>query len=74
LAIAWVLKIFCSFLDHRAKTMPDVIEARDLSAELLKEYAVWLVARRRLRRKTAANVYIVSHRAVLPVSQSVFSN
>jgi hypothetical protein len=58
LAIAWVLKIFCSFLDHRAKTMPDVIEARDLSAELLKEYAVWLVARRRLRRKTAANVYM----------------
>ena len=38
--------------------MPDVIEARDLSAELLKEYAVWLVARRRLRRKTAANVYM----------------
>ena len=58
LAIAWVLKIFCSFLDHRAKTMPDVIEARDLSAELLKEYAVWLVARRGLRRKTAANVYM----------------
>lgn len=58
LAIAWVLKIFCSFLDHRARTMQDVIEARDLSAELLKEYAVWLVARRRLRRKTAANVYM----------------
>ena len=38
--------------------MPDVVEARDLSAELLKEYAVWLVARRRLRRKTAANVYM----------------
>jgi len=56
LAIAWVLRIFCSFLDHRAKSMPDVLEARDLSADLLKEYAVWLVARRRFRRKTAANI------------------
>ena len=27
LAIAWVLRIFCSFLDHRAKSMPDVLEA-----------------------------------------------
>jgi hypothetical protein len=36
--------------------MPDVLEARDLSADLLKEYAVWLVARRRLWRKTAANI------------------
>lgn len=56
LAIAWVLKIFCSFLDQRAKSMPDVLEARDLSADLLREYAVWLVARRKLQRKTAANI------------------
>jgi hypothetical protein len=30
LAIAWVLRIFCSFLDHRAKSMPDVLEAREI--------------------------------------------
>jgi hypothetical protein len=57
LAIAWVLKIFCAFLDNRAKSMPDVLVAGDLNADILKEYAVWLVARRRLRRKTAATVY-----------------
>ena len=57
LAIAWVLKNFFAFLDHRAKSMPDVLGASDLTADILKEYAVWLVARRRLRRKTAATVY-----------------
>ena len=57
LAVAWVLKIFCLFLNNRAKTMPDVLQARDLSADLMKEFAVWLVARRRLQRKTAATVY-----------------
>ena len=57
LAIAWVLKNFFVFLDHRAKSMPDVLVASDLNADVLKEYAVWLVARRRLRRKTAATVY-----------------
>lgn len=57
LAIAWVLKNFFVFLDHRAKSMPDVLVASDLNADILKEYAVWLVARRRLRRKTAATVY-----------------
>ena len=57
LAVAWVLKIFCLFLNDRAKTMPDVLQARDLSADLMKEFAVWLVARRRLQRKTAATVY-----------------
>ena len=57
LAVAWVLKIFCLFLDYRAKSMPDVLQASDLSADLLKEFAVWLVARRRLQRKTAATVY-----------------
>ncbi len=57
MSVAWVLKIFCTFLDQRAKSMPDVLEARDLSADLLKEYAVWLVARRQLRLKTAATVY-----------------
>lgn len=57
MAVAWVLKIFCVFLDRRAKSMPDVLEASDLSANLLKEFAVWLVAQRRLQRKTAATVY-----------------
>ncbi len=60
LRIAWTLKNFFSvFLDHRAKGMPDVIEARDLSADMLKEYAVWLVARRRFKRKTAATMYSI---------------
>ena len=58
LAVAWVLKIFCLFLNDRAKTMPDVLQARDLSADLMKRsLPVWLVARRRLQRKTAATVY-----------------
>lgn len=57
MAVAWVLKIFCLFLDRRAKSMPDVLEASDLSADLLKEFAVWLVAQRRLQRKTAATVH-----------------
>jgi hypothetical protein len=57
LAVAWVLKIFCLFLDRRAKSMPDILEASDLSADLLKEFAVWLVVERRLQRKTAATVY-----------------
>ena len=57
LAIAWVLKNFFVFLDRRAKSMPDVLVASDLNADILKVYAVWLVARRRLRRKTAATVY-----------------
>jgi hypothetical protein len=28
--------------------MPEVLGASDLNADILKEYAVWLVARRRL--------------------------
>ena len=60
LRVAWVLKIFFStFLDQRAKGMPDVLQARDLSADILKEYAVWLVARRRFKRRTAATMYSI---------------
>jgi hypothetical protein len=60
LRVAWVLKIFFStFLDQRAKRMPDVLEARYLSGDILKEYAVWLVARRRFKRRTAAITYSI---------------
>ena len=57
LAVAWVLKLFCLFLTDRAQRLPAVVQASDLQADLLREFAVWLVARRRLRRKTAATVY-----------------
>ena len=41
LAVAWALKIFYAFLDHRAESMPEVLGASDLNADILKEYAVW---------------------------------
>ena len=40
LAVAWALKIFYAFLDHRAESMPEVLGASDLNADILKEYAV----------------------------------
>ena len=51
---AQVLRRFDCFLHDRTQSQSDVRMAKDLTADLLKEFAVWLVAKRHLKRKTAA--------------------
>ena len=53
---AHCLRIFNRFLNDRAKSQPDVRSAKQLSADLLKELAVWLLVKRRFKRKTAAGI------------------
>jgi hypothetical protein len=54
---AGTLKLLHWFLDYRARSQSDVYTAKDLSADVLKEFAVWLVAKRRLKRKSAAGLF-----------------
>ena len=49
------LKLLSRFLNFRSQSQAEVQTARDLSADLLKEFAVWLVAEHHLKRKTAAS-------------------
>jgi len=51
------LRLLYRFLDYRAEGQHDVHAAKDLSTDLLKEFAVWLVAKRRLKRKSAAGIF-----------------
>lgn len=51
------LRLFHRFLNYRSQTQPDVQTAQDLSADLLKEFAVWLMARRGLKRRSAAGLF-----------------
>ncbi len=51
------LKLFTRFLDCRGKTQMDVRTAKQLSSDLLKEFAVWLVASHHLKRKSAAGLF-----------------
>jgi hypothetical protein len=51
------LKLLHRFLHYRARTQADVRTAKDLGPDLLKEFAVWLVARRRLKRSSAAGLF-----------------
>ena len=51
------LKLFTRFLDHRCRTQLDVLTAKQLSTNLLKEFAVWLVAIHHLKRKSAAGLF-----------------
>jgi len=53
---AHCLRIFNRFLNDRARSQPDVRSAKQLSADLLKELAVWLLVKRRFKRKTAAGI------------------
>ncbi len=53
------LKLFHRFLDYRARSQADVRSAKDLNADVLKEFAVWLVAKHHFKRKTAANAFTV---------------
>ena len=52
-----VLKLLDRFLNYRAQNQPDTRTAKDISADLLKEFAVWLVSEGRLKRKLAANAF-----------------
>jgi hypothetical protein len=51
------LRIFNQFLDYRARSQPNVRSAKQLTADLLKELALWLLVKRRLKRKSAAHVF-----------------
>ena len=53
------LKLLDRFLNYRSTSQPDVRTAKDLSTHLLKEFAVWLVANRKLKRGTAANIFTI---------------
>ena len=48
------LRLFTRFLDHRKKSQREVRSARQLKPEMLKEMAIWLLVKRRLKRQTAA--------------------
>jgi hypothetical protein len=54
IAAAHSLRLFTRFLDDRKKSQRDVQSARQLGAEMLKEMAIWLLVKRRLKRKSAA--------------------
>jgi hypothetical protein len=54
---AGTLKLLHRFLDYRAQSQSDVRTANDLNTDVLKEFAVWLVAKHRLKRKSAAGLF-----------------
>jgi hypothetical protein len=56
---AEALKLFERFLNFRSSSQADVQSAKELTTDLLKEFAVWLVAKHKLKRKTAANILAV---------------
>jgi integrase len=49
------LRLFSRFLDYRKKTQADVRSARQLHQDVLKEMAIWLLVKRRLKRQSAAH-------------------
>jgi hypothetical protein len=48
------LRLLHRFLDYRRRSQQDVRSALQLAPEMLKEMAVWLLVKRRLKRKSAA--------------------
>jgi hypothetical protein len=56
---AQTLKSLDRFLNFRLQSQSDVQTAEDLTADLLKEFAVWLVAEHHLKRKIAANTFTI---------------
>jgi hypothetical protein len=54
IARAHNLRLFSRFLDYRKNSQPDVRSARQLHQDVLKEMAVWLLVKRRLKRQSAA--------------------
>jgi hypothetical protein len=51
------LRLFARFLNYRSQGQSDVQTAKDLSTDLLKEFAVWLVAKHHLKRISAAGLF-----------------
>ncbi len=51
------LRLFHRFLNYRSQSQPDVQAAKDLTTDLLKEFAVWLIAEPGLKRKSAAGLF-----------------
>jgi len=51
------LRLFHRFLNYRSQSQSDVQTAKDLTADLLKEFAVWLIAPHGLKRKSAAGLF-----------------
>ena len=56
---AEVLKLFDQFLNFRSSSQADAQTAGDLTTDLLEEFAVWLVGKHKLKRRTAANIFTV---------------
>ena len=56
---AEVLKLFDRFLNFRSSSQADVQTAKDLTTDLLEEFAVWLVGKHKLKRRTAANIFTI---------------
>lgn len=54
---ALTLRLLYRFLDYRAESQSDVHSPMDLSADVLKEFAVWLIAKQGLTRKSAAGIF-----------------
>lgn len=52
---AYALRLLNRFLDYRRKTQTDVRSARQLHQNVLKEMAIWLLVKRRLKRQSAAH-------------------
>jgi integrase len=53
----FTLRLFSRFLDYRCRTQLDVQTAKQFSTNLLKEFAIWLVATHKLKRKSAAGLF-----------------
>jgi len=53
------LRLFDRFLNFRSSGQSDVESAKELTTELLEEFADWLVGKHKLKRKTAANIFTV---------------
>ena len=51
------LRLFHRFLNYRSQGQPDVRTAKDLSSNLLKEFAVWLITKHHLKRRSAASSF-----------------
>ena len=51
------LRLFHRFLNYRSQSQPEVQTAKDLTADLLKEFAVWLIAPHGLKRRSAASLF-----------------
>ena len=57
ITMAHCLRIFNRFLNDRAKSQPDLESAQRLSADLLKELAVWLARQTEIQKEDGGRAY-----------------